>query len=78
MVMEELWQSKLQLKVKNFMWVVHMNRLQTADNLGRKQGKGSKFYQFCQAEVSVDHLMFECPITVLLEMASNGEMFQKV
>jgi hypothetical protein len=49
-VMEELWQSKLPLKIKNFMWLVHRNRLQTTNNLGRKQWKGNKFYQFCHAK----------------------------
>jgi hypothetical protein len=52
-VMEELWQLKLPLKVKNFMWFVHRNRLQTADNLGRKQWKDNKFCQFCRSEESV-------------------------
>jgi hypothetical protein len=46
-VMEELWELKLPLKVKNFMWFVHRNRLQTADNLGRKQWKDNKLCQFC-------------------------------
>jgi hypothetical protein len=31
--------------------------------LGRKQWKGSKF---CQAEESVDHLMFECLVAVFV------------
>jgi hypothetical protein len=66
MVMEELWNSKLPLNIKNFMWLVHRNRVQTANNLGRKQWKGSKFCQFCQGEESVDHLMFKCPIVVFM------------
>jgi hypothetical protein len=38
-VMEELWQSKLPLKLKIFIWLVHRNSLQTADNLGEKTMK---------------------------------------
>jgi hypothetical protein len=36
------------------------------DNLIRKQWKGSKFCQFYQAEESVDHLIFECPVAVFV------------
>jgi hypothetical protein len=66
MVIEEMWRSKLPLKVKNFMWLVQRGRLQTANNLGRKQWKGSKFCQFCHVEESVDHLMFKCPVVVFV------------
>jgi hypothetical protein len=40
--MEELWHSKLPLKIKNFVWLVLQNRVQTANNMGRKNWKGSK------------------------------------
>jgi hypothetical protein len=59
---EETWHSRLPLKVKNFVWMIDRNRIQTMDNLGRKNWKGSKFCQLCQEEESVDHLMFRCPI----------------
>jgi hypothetical protein len=64
--MEELWHSKLPLKIKNFMWLVHQNRVQTADNLGRKQWKGSKLCHFCQAEENADHLFIRCPIAMFV------------
>jgi hypothetical protein len=48
------------------MWLVLRGRLQMADNLIRKQWKGSKFCQFYQAEESVNHLMFECPVVVFV------------
>jgi hypothetical protein len=44
---EELWHSMLPLKVKNFVWLVLRNRVQTTDNLGRKKWTGSKFCQLC-------------------------------
>jgi hypothetical protein len=65
-MMEELWHSKLPLKIKIFVWLVHRNRVQTSDNLGRKQWKESKIHQFCQAEESVEHLIFRCPIAVFV------------
>jgi S-adenosylmethionine:diacylglycerol 3-amino-3-carboxypropyl transferase len=34
--MEDLWHSKLPLKIKNFVWLVFRNRLQTADNLRKE------------------------------------------
>jgi hypothetical protein len=48
------------------MWLVHRNKVQTTNNMGRKEWKDSKFCQFCQAEESVDHLMFKCPIAVFV------------
>jgi hypothetical protein len=60
---EEMWRSKLHLKVKNFIWLVIRNRIQTVDNLGRKKWKGSKL---CNEEESVNHLLFRCPIAVFM------------
>jgi hypothetical protein len=40
--MEELWHSKMSLKIKNFVWLVLWNRVQTTDNLGRKKWRGNK------------------------------------
>jgi hypothetical protein len=34
---EDLWQSKLPLKIRNFVWLVYRDRIQMADNLRRKQ-----------------------------------------
>jgi hypothetical protein len=61
MNLEEPWHSKLLLKVKNFMWLAIRNIIQTADNLGRKNWKGSKFCQLCNSEKSVDHMIFPMP-----------------
>jgi hypothetical protein len=66
LMMEELWHSKLPLKNKNFVWLVHKNRVKITDSLGRKQWKDSKLCQLCQAEESVDHLFFKYPIAVFV------------
>jgi hypothetical protein len=34
--MEELWQARIPLKIKNFFWVIFKKRLQTTDNLKAK------------------------------------------
>jgi hypothetical protein len=44
--MEELWKSKLPLKIKNFLWLVYRGRIQTVDNLKRKRWKGDEKCQF--------------------------------
>jgi hypothetical protein len=45
-------------KVKNFLWLMYQNRIQTTDNLIKKQWKGSKFCKFCNSKETVDHLFF--------------------
>jgi hypothetical protein len=40
--MEELWRSKLPLKIKNFLWLVFSGRIQTMDNLKKKRWKGEE------------------------------------
>jgi hypothetical protein len=41
-MMEEMWQTKLPLKVENFLWLIYQNKIQIADNLLKKQWKRSK------------------------------------
>jgi hypothetical protein len=38
--MEELWKSELPLKVRNFLWLVYRGRIQTVDNLKKRDGNG--------------------------------------
>jgi hypothetical protein len=64
--MEEMWHSKLPLKVKNFVWLVTRNRIQTMDNLGKKSWQGSNLCQLCNEEESTEHLIFRCPIAVFM------------
>jgi hypothetical protein len=44
--MEELWNSKLPLKVRNFLWLVFRERIQTFDYLGKKKWKGDENASF--------------------------------
>jgi hypothetical protein len=63
--MEEMWRTKMPLKVKYFVWLVYQGRIQTADNLIRKNWKGDKKCKFYEEE-SVNHLLFLCPIASYL------------
>jgi hypothetical protein len=63
--MEEMWQSKLPMKVKNFVWLVIRNRIQTVDNLSKKRWKENKLCQLCNEDENAEHLLFRCPIVVL-------------
>jgi hypothetical protein len=38
--MEELWKSELPLKVRNFLWLMYRGRIQTVDNLKKRDGNG--------------------------------------
>jgi hypothetical protein len=62
-----MWQSKLPLKVKNFVWLVIKNRIQIVDNLGKKKWQGSSLCQLCQEEENIEHLMFRCPIAIFMQ-----------
>jgi hypothetical protein len=62
--MEELWSSKLPLKIKNFLWLVFRERIQTVDNLKKKRWKGEEKCMFCLECESVDHLLFGCYLAV--------------
>jgi hypothetical protein len=63
--MEEMWHSKLHLKVKNFVWMVDRNTIRMVDNLGKKNRKGSMFCQMCNEGESVDQLMFRARLQSL-------------
>jgi hypothetical protein len=80
--MEELWHSKLPLKIENFVWLALRNKVQAVDNLGRKKWKGGKLCQLCQVEETKDHLFFQCPSAVLCGqlygIVCGGELYQRV
>jgi hypothetical protein len=62
--MEELWNSKLPQKIKNSLWLVFRDRIQTVDNMRKKKWKGDGKCKFCLDSESVNHLLFECSIVV--------------
>jgi hypothetical protein len=64
--MEELWSSKLPLKIRNFLWLVFTEWIQTIDNLKKKRWKGEEKCLFCLERESVDHLLFRCSLSVYI------------
>jgi hypothetical protein len=44
--MEELWKSKLPLKIKNFIWLVCRGKIQMTNNMKRKRWKGVSYVNF--------------------------------
>jgi hypothetical protein len=47
MRMDELWHSKIPLKVNFFVWLVYQNRVQTTQNLIRKKWKRDSKCSMC-------------------------------
>jgi hypothetical protein len=43
--MEEMWNARIPLKVRNFLWLVFQGRIQTTDNLSRKAWRGGSQMQ---------------------------------
>lgn len=55
-----LWQLKLPLKIKIFLWLMLKNSILTKDNLLRRGWAGCEQCHFCLAKETVDHLFFRC------------------
>jgi hypothetical protein len=62
--MMEIWSAKIPLKVKIFLWMAWHDRIQTVQQLRRRNWDGACSCKFCDAEESVNHLLFQCPIAV--------------
>jgi hypothetical protein len=54
---KHIWQAKIPLKIKIFMWLLQ-NTILTKDNLTRRNRKGSEIYAFYTEKESVEHLFF--------------------
>jgi hypothetical protein len=59
-------------------WLALLNRVQSADNLGRKKWKESKPFQLYQAEEIEDHLFFQCPGAVVRDSMRWGDVPKSV
>lgn len=64
--MMAIWNAKIPLKVQIFLWMAWHNRIQTTDQLRRRNWEGSKDCSFCLKEENVDHLLFQCPIALAI------------
>ena len=54
--MMEIWRAKISLKLKIFPWMAWHDRIQTAQQLKRRNWDGSKWCKYCRLEESADHL----------------------
>jgi zinc-binding in reverse transcriptase len=59
--MNYLWELKLSLKVRCFLWLVVQNKILITDNLSRKGWIGPLSCVFCPVNESVNHLFLTCP-----------------
>lgn len=60
--MMEIWKSKVPLKVQIFLWMTWHDRIQTAQQLRKRNWNGSKVSKYCGKEETMDRLLFQCPI----------------
>ncbi|WVZ62477.1 hypothetical protein U9M48_012225 [Paspalum notatum var. saurae] len=56
----EIWQTKLPLKIKIFLWYLKKRVLLTKDNLGRRNWHGDKSCCFCGTSKTIQHLFLDC------------------
>ncbi|WVZ62664.1 hypothetical protein U9M48_012381 [Paspalum notatum var. saurae] len=61
-VSQEIWKTKIPLKIKIFMWYVKRGVLLTKDNLARRNWNGHQGCCFCNKRESIQHLFFDCQV----------------
>ena len=59
-VSQEIWQTKIPLKTKIFMWYVNRGVLLTTNNLAGRNWNGHQGCCFCNNNESIQHLFFDC------------------
>jgi hypothetical protein len=65
------WKLRVPLKIKVFLWYLKEGVILTKDNLAKRQWKGCTKCCFCEANESIQHLFFECPMARLMWFAIN-------
>jgi hypothetical protein len=58
--MEEIWGAKLPLKIRIFLWQVVHDRLESAEQLKKREWNGEIECQLCGRMESIDHILFRC------------------
>ncbi|WVZ50145.1 hypothetical protein U9M48_001431, partial [Paspalum notatum var. saurae] len=61
-VSQEIWKTKIPLKIKIFIWYVKRGVLLTKDNLARRNWNGHQGCCFCNKRESIQHLFFDCQV----------------
>jgi len=63
--MKQVWEQKLPLKTKIFLWMLWHDRVQTGEQLSKRNGKGEKC-KYCGALEIRNHLFFNCNIAQVI------------
>ena len=58
----QVWNIKVSLKIKVFLWYLYKGVTLTKDNLARKNWNGNVKCSFCNLSESIQHLFFNCPL----------------
>jgi hypothetical protein len=59
-VSQDIWQTKLPMKIKIFMWYLKRGVILTKDNLARRNWHGDKTCCVCHSLETLQHLFFDC------------------
>jgi hypothetical protein len=59
-VSQDIWQTKLPMKIKIFMWYLKKGVTLTKDNLAKRNWFGDKNCSFCHLPETINHLFFSC------------------
>jgi hypothetical protein len=61
-----IWKLKVPLKIKIFMWFLHIKVILTKDNFIKQNWQCETTCVFCEKEESIQHLFFECHMAKLI------------
>jgi hypothetical protein len=61
-----IWRAKIPEKVRIFMWLIAQKAVLTKDNMIRKNWQGDPNCYFCGSIEIVEHLLFNCPIAMVV------------
>uniref|UniRef100_A0A8I6WC46 Reverse transcriptase zinc-binding domain-containing protein n=1 Tax=Hordeum vulgare subsp. vulgare TaxID=112509 RepID=A0A8I6WC46_HORVV len=61
-----IWDIKVPLKIKVFMWFLHKGVVLTKDNLIKRSWRGRSNCCYCDQNETIRHLFLDCPLAKLL------------
>ena len=59
-VSQDIWQTKLPMKIKIFLWYLKRGVTLTKDNLARRNWHGDKSCCLCHLPKTIQHIFFDC------------------
>jgi hypothetical protein len=61
-----IWNMKVPLKIKIFMWFLHKKVILTKENLHKRNWQGCTTCCFCDQEETIQHLFISCPFAKMI------------